>query len=94
MTEEGLWKYSGDAQETLQAQCKSIWLDFSARGAAGRNSPPEVLMQRHFMKTHMCCVEYGPHELIALQHEQRRLLDLQARAEEIGEYSWEEVKKV
>lgn len=85
----GLWKYSGDSQETVQCQCKTTWMNFSARGAKGRVSPPLVVMQRHLMKTHLCSVEYGPHHLVALDHERRRLLELESQAEDMTEFDWE-----
>ena len=67
----GLWKYSGDSHETLQALAKTIWLDLSARGAQKRKPAPLIVMQRHFMKTHLCTIKEEPRRLLMLRDEQR-----------------------
>jgi hypothetical protein len=71
----GLWKYSGDAHETLQALCKQVWLDFSSRGALGKNRlhPCEIIFQRHIMKVHLCTVEEGPRKLVIMKREQKTI---------------------
>src|SRR5688572_8109562 len=76
----GLWKYSGDAHETLQALAKSIWMDFSARGGQNRKHPTLIVMMRHFMKTHLCTVPEGPHRLIMLRDELRSSKEMEELA--------------
>jgi hypothetical protein len=78
----GLWKYSGDAHETLQGLAKNIWMEFSARGAQNRLPPPLIIMQRHFMKTHLCTVAEGPRRLIMLREEERNTKEMEELAAE------------
>ncbi len=75
MERGGLWKYSGDSHETLQALAKCIWLDLSARGGGGRGRlhPCQIVMERHFMRTHVCTTDWGPHKLFMLHAEERKL---------------------
>jgi hypothetical protein len=71
----GLWKYSGDSHETLQALCKQLWMDFSARGGQGRGRlhPCEVVYQRHTMKIHLCTVPEGPRKLVIVKRDMAEL---------------------
>ena len=46
-------------------------MDFSAREAAKRLHPIEVVHQRHFMKTHVCTTKEEPQELLILKKETR-----------------------
>ena len=85
----GLWKYCNDAHETLQALCKHIWMQFSARGAQGRQHPILVVMQRHFMKTHLCTMEQGPHHLFQLQSEQKKMAEMKKLVEDADDKDWE-----
>lgn len=68
----GLWKYCNDSHEGLQYEAKKIWMNFSARGAEGRESPIDIVCQRHFMTTHLCTMEDGPHCLHMLKAEQKK----------------------
>ena len=65
---------------------KAIWMDFSARGAAKRLHPVEVVHQRHFMRTHVCTTEEGPRELLMLKKESRKLKEM----EELMREGWDE----
>jgi hypothetical protein len=69
----GLWKYSNDAQETLQALCKKVWMHCWAQK---RKHPVEVIMERHFMKTHLCVSENGPHKIFMLESEKRKIAEV------------------
>jgi hypothetical protein len=77
----GLWKYCNDAHESLQYLAKKTWMNHSARGAANRTHPTGVVCQRHFMMTHLCTMEDGPHCLQMLKAEQRKLEEMQQLAD-------------
>jgi hypothetical protein len=74
----GLWKYSNDSHETVQHLAKEIWMLHSARGATGNNraNPMQIIMERHFMKTHVCTINEGPRYLFMLKAEQKKLEEM------------------
>ena len=61
-------------------------MDFSARGAAKRLHPVEVVHQRHFMRTHVCTTKEEPQELLMLKKETRKLKEM----EELMNDGWNE----
>lgn len=84
----GLWKYSGDAHETLQALAKDIWLGLSAKGASNRLPAPLIVMQRHTMKTHLCTIPEGPRRLLMLREEQRGTKEMEELVTEQHGWEW------
>ena len=51
-------------------------MNFSARKAAKRLHPVEVVHQRHFMRTHVCTTKEEPQELLMLKKETRKLKEM------------------
>ena len=52
-------------------------MDFSAREAAKRLHPVEVVHQRHFIRTHVCTTKEGPQELLMFKKETRKLKEME-----------------
>jgi len=64
-------------------------MSFSARGAAGRKHPVVVVMERHFMKTHVCIMDEGPQEIFMLKDQQKKQREMTQLMAGVPDDNWD-----
>ncbi len=68
----GLWAFCNDVQETLQCLAKEIYQAVSNRGGTSYGHPTSKIMERQFMRIHVCTIAEGPRELFMLKAELKK----------------------